>query len=86
LGRKFDARLPDMTDEELYDVVRSTLDKKSQEKLDKEIAKRERNVAAQERAAEKHGNQRGLKWTKIGALVGVVSVVIAVIGLIALFV
>ena len=43
MGRKFDARLPHMTDEELYEVDESTLNKLSRNNLRREIKHRERN-------------------------------------------
>lgn len=42
MGRKFDARLPDMTDEEIYAVDEGTLDETSQQALKKEKEKRGR--------------------------------------------
>lgn len=53
MGLNFDERVPTMTDEELHAVNRQTLNRRSQLNLAREIAKRERQKAENDRKALK---------------------------------
>lgn len=79
MGRKFDARLPGMTNEELYAVDEATLDKTSKTALAGEKEKRERADSATERVEEKTERRRDNRITWGIAILAVVAVVLVAV-------
>ena len=83
MGRKFDQRMPDMTDEELHAVDAKTLDEKSRNNLAREIAKRERKTAENDRTAaanerRKVGYGVWFRWVVALAVSATVAILVAV--------
>lgn len=74
MGKKFDARLPSMTDDELAGVDEQILNEKSCQKLSAERRKRE------SRAAKQHRDE-GSWWNKTNAAFAVLTIVIALLAL-----
>ena len=78
MGKKFDAQLPNMTDEDLASYPRRNLNKRSRELLDDEL--RRRGVIAAQQAESKTAF-----WNRTNASIAIAGIVVAaVLALIAL--
>ena len=75
MGRKFDKRLPEMTDAELVSVDESILDETSRNELARE--RRERDYAT-----KKADRQDDTSWKNLMARIAILGVILAALALI----